>query len=99
DSVKPTMAFKTLRTGTTLAKATIDGKYFYAKLVIRPTAGARVVLDPATAAVATGGTVQFVASGRTSKGETARVDVTWSTTGGTISPTGLFVAGTTPGTF
>lgn len=54
-----------------------------------------VSVQPASVTVAPGGTQQFVATvlGTSSPG------VTWSATGGTITPSGLFTAGTTPGPF
>lgn len=52
-----------------------------------------VVVTPATASVAAGGSVQFSASGRLSNGATQPVDVTWQATGGGVSGTGLYTAG------
>jgi hypothetical protein len=54
-----------------------------------------VTVDPASVTVAPGGTRQFAA---TVTG-TADPRVTWSATGGTISPAGLFTAGTVAGSF
>lgn len=99
DSLKPTMTFRALRTGTTSVKATVDAKYRSSKVVVRSFTGAKVVLTPATATVAGGATVQFVATGRTSAGEAAAVNVTWTATGGTVSPTGVLTGGNTPGTY
>src|SRR3954469_22569185 len=99
DSLKATVRFKGLRAGTTSTKATVDGKAASTKVVVRPTAGAKVVVTPATASVATGGTVQFVATGLTTAGEKPGVNVTWTATGGTISSTGVLKAGTVPGSF
>lgn len=58
-----------------------------------------VVVTPATATVAAGGTAQFAASGQLSNGSTQAVNVTWTSTGGTISGAGLYTAGALPGTF
>jgi plastocyanin len=56
-----------------------------------------LAVTPASVTVAAGETVQFTAS---LVAGVPFTDVTWSVSGGgTISPTGLFTAGTTPGTF
>jgi hypothetical protein len=60
---------------------------------------ARVVLKPATVTLATTATHRFAAFGRTGAGDSVAVDVTFRATGGTITPTGLYTAGATPGTF
>jgi hypothetical protein len=58
-----------------------------------------VVVTPATATAAAGGTVQFSAAGRLSNGSTQAVAVTWTATGGIVSAGGLYTAGPTLGTF
>ena len=58
-----------------------------------------VVLTPATASVAAGATQQFTAQGKLSDGSTESVAVTYSATGGTVSTSGLYKAGTTAGTY
>lgn len=61
---------------------------------------AQLILVPALAAVAVGGTLQFQAYGRTTTGDSVTAQVTYSATGGTItSPAGRYSAGSTPGTF
>src|SRR5271155_4920705 len=59
------------------------------------TATVAVSVMPSSASVQTGGSQQFSASvtGTTNTG------VTWSATGGTISSTGLFIAGATAGAY
>ena len=99
DSLKPTIRFKGLRAGTTSIKATVEGKSRSAKVVVRSTTGAKVLVTPATASVVSGGTVQLTATGVTAEGERLAVNVTWAATGGTISPTGLLKAGTVPGSY
>jgi plastocyanin len=94
-----TMTFKALRVGTTSVKATVGDKSRFSKVVVRAVSGAKVVVTPAEATVAPGATVQFVATGLTTAGETASVSVTWSGTAGAISPTGVLTAGNTPGTY
>jgi hypothetical protein len=59
----------------------------------------KVVLSPATVALATRATHQFAAFGRTSAGDSVVVAVRFRATGGTITPTGLYTAGSNPGTF
>jgi hypothetical protein len=60
---------------------------------------AKVVLKPASVSLATSATHQFAAFGRTDAGDSVAVDVTFHATGGTITPTGLYTAGSNPGTF
>jgi hypothetical protein len=55
--------------------------------------GGTVTVSPASATLQTGGTQQFTDT------DSAGLSVTWSATGGTISNTGLYTAGTTTGTF
>jgi hypothetical protein len=59
----------------------------------------RVVLRPASVVLATSATHQFAAFGRTSTSDSVAVDVTFHATGGSITPTGLYTADATPGTF
>lgn len=58
-----------------------------------------VEIAPASAALAPGGTQQFSAVGRLSDGSTQGIAIEWSATGGLVSPTGLYTAGGTDGTF
>lgn len=58
-----------------------------------------VELTPSSANVLTGFSQQFSAIGRLSSGGTTPVTVTYSATGGTITVTGLYTAGNTPGSF
>ncbi len=58
-----------------------------------------VILTPASASLATGGTQQFSVSGQWSNGATTAPSVTYSATGGTITAGGLYTAGSTAGTF
>jgi hypothetical protein len=97
-SVGPSMTFKALKAGNTSVKATVDGKSRSSKVVVRSTSGAKVVVTPADATVASGATVQFVAKGVTKAGESAAVNVTWTASTGAISSSGVLTAGATPGT-
>ncbi len=51
-----------------------------------------LTLDPAQNA-------KFAAYGRTANGDSAKVAVTWSATGGTVAPDGMYTADTVPGDF
>jgi hypothetical protein len=59
----------------------------------------RVVLRPASLALATNTNAQFAAFGRTDTGDSVAVDVTFSATGGTVNSTGLFTAGPAAGSY
>jgi uncharacterized protein YjdB len=58
---------------------------------------AQIVVAPASTSVVTGGTQQFAAYGRRGAGDSVALSVVWSATGGTISSSGLYTAGATPG--
>jgi hypothetical protein len=58
-----------------------------------------VVIAPDSATVAPGGTQAFTASARRSDGTTGPVTVTYSATGGTVSSSGMYKAGSTGGVF
>ena len=64
-----------------------------------PPALEKVTLVPATATVARSTNRQFAAFGRLQGGDSTAVDVVFTATGGTITPTGLFTAGSQAGTF
>lgn len=58
-----------------------------------------IVVSPSSASLVPGQTQQFSAAGKLSDGTTTSVTVSWTATGGTISSSGLFTAGTTGGSF
>ena len=58
-----------------------------------------IELTPPSASLLTGAAQQFSAVGRMSDNSTSGVAVTWSATGGTVSGSGLYTAGGTPGTY
>lgn len=58
-----------------------------------------LTLSPATVSVAPSGSIQFSATGTWSDGGSGAPAVTWSATGGTVSGSGLYTAGTGTGTF
>ncbi len=67
--------------------------------VAGPPTLAQVVVRPTAATLAPGATRQFTAYGRLSNGDSVAVGVTYTATGGTITPTGLYTAGQTTGTY
>lgn len=60
---------------------------------------ASAVLTPGQRIVAVRSKLQYHAYGRTKTGDSVGIAVAFSATGGTISPTGLYTAGSQPGTF
>ena len=58
-----------------------------------------LVLTPGSASVAPTSTLLFSVSGTWSNGSTATPTVTYTATGGTISPAGLYTAGSTTGSY
>ena len=64
-----------------------------------PVTLAGVVLTPSTAALQTGATQQFAATGVMSDGSPASVTFSYSATGGSITPQGLYQAGASAGTY
>ncbi len=59
----------------------------------------QVIIAPKAPAVDPGQQVGFAAHGKMSNGDSVAVTVTFSATGGTISASGLYTAGATPGTY
>src|SRR5207245_1604856 len=60
---------------------------------------ASIIVTPNPASTTTGGTVQFSAQGKDQNGSNMPVSPTWSATGGTITPSGLYTAGSVAGSF
>ncbi len=58
-----------------------------------------VVLTPSSVPMFTGGQMQFTAAGQYSNGTSAPIAVNWSATGGSVSATGLYAAGSAAGSF
>jgi hypothetical protein len=58
-----------------------------------------IELTPASATLQEGTTQQFTATGRFSDGGSGPIAVTWSSTGGTTSATGVYTAGSVAGNF
>jgi len=59
----------------------------------------QVIVRPSMYSLQTAGTKQFRAYGRNSLGDSVAVQATFSATGGTISPSGVYTAGATAGTY
>ena len=59
----------------------------------------QVTLLPASVTLASTATKQFAAFGRTTTGDSVAVNVIFAATGGTVTPQGLYTAGTTAGSF
>ena len=86
--------------GTYRVIATGGGKSDTAVVtVIAPVLLASLAIGPNPVQVLAGGTQQFSASAVWSNGSTALPPLSWSATGGTISASGLYTAGSNPGTF
>ncbi|MFZ5446697.1 MAG: hypothetical protein ACOZQL_42310 [Myxococcota bacterium] len=81
--------------------ATANGISGTANVTINAGALAQLTVTPAVATTQAGGTLAFTASGQDGNGNTVPVMPTWSIVagGGTISPSGVFAAGTMTGTF
>lgn len=70
-----------------------------ATVALPPPVLAAIILTPANVTLQSGTAQQFTASGQLSDGSTTAVTVTYTSTGGTITPAGLYAAGATTGTF
>jgi hypothetical protein len=58
----------------------------------------QIILTPASVTLVTGATQQFTATAQMSNGTQQPATVTWTATGGTVTPVGLYTAGTIAGT-
>jgi hypothetical protein len=67
--------------------------------VVRVRKLAQLLVTPASVTLPTLGTQAFAAYGRLNGGDSVAVTVTWTATGGSISPTGLYTAGPTAGDY
>ncbi len=59
----------------------------------------QLVLNPSAVTLAAGETASFSVAGSWSDGSSATPSVVWSATGGTVSPSGEYTAGTVPGSY
>ncbi|HZU98083.1 MAG TPA: Ig-like domain-containing protein, partial [Planctomycetota bacterium] len=60
---------------------------------------AKITVTPNPGSVVEGGSLAFSASGSDASGNPVSISPTWTATGGTVSSTGLYKAGTTAGSF
>ena len=82
-------------------RASFGGVSGFASVVVTPGPLASLAVTPNPATMPINGTQQFTAVGRDAGGNVVTTAPVWAVTagGGTISGSGLFTAGTTPGTF
>ncbi len=86
--------------GSSEIRASAGGKTGTAKITgVAPATLNSLTITPPTATLFTGATQQFTAAGTWSDGGSAVPPVTWTATGGTVSNSGLYTAGGTPGSF
>jgi hypothetical protein len=70
-----------------------------AVLITSPVSLTSLALAPKPVVLPTGGAMQFSVNATWSNGTRTLPPLTWSATGGTVSPTGLYSAGTTGGSY
>jgi uncharacterized protein YjdB len=87
--------------GTSTVRATVEGVTGGAPMVVTlpPPTLVGVSLTPPFVTMTTGSSHQFAVTGLLSNGSTSSVSVTYTATGGTVSATGRFVAGSVPGNY
>ena len=66
---------------------------------VEPSPISIITLSPDTAILATGGSITFSATALHQDGSSSTPQVAWSATGGTVSGTGFYAAGATPGNY
>ena len=59
----------------------------------------QIVLNPTAAFAVVGGSVQFTSYGKRKNGDSVAVSVVYAATGGSVSATGLYTAGQSPGSY
>jgi parallel beta-helix repeat protein len=92
-------AGQTTGTYRMIARGTTTSLADTSTVKIQPAPLTQLILLPAIATLAPGGTVQFQAYGRTSAGDSVSVQANYVATGGTISSGGLYTAGSSAGSF
>ncbi len=83
--------------GTALIVAALGGQADTATLIVLTLE--HLDLAPPSVTLLPTGTIRFAVSGTWTDGSSTHPDVTYATTGGTITADGLYTAGATPGTF
>jgi len=88
-------------TFTNTVQASNNGIRGNATVIVTPSALATITVTPNPMTLAVGATQQYTAVGKDISGNVVTITPTWSIAagGGAISATGVFTAGTTPGTF
>jgi hypothetical protein len=86
-----------LDTGTYTVTATAGGRQAHSTVFLAFHI-VEIIITPSKVTLAPGGKQQFKARGRTITGDTVAVKVIWKATGGTITQSGLFTAGSKGGT-
>ncbi|HYL72355.1 MAG TPA: fibronectin type III domain-containing protein, partial [Candidatus Dormibacteraeota bacterium] len=79
--------------------ATLSGSQLAGSGSVKKRRVVQVFLMPSSASVQTGSSQQFSVYGRTNVGDSVPVNVSYAATGGTITASGLFSAGSTAGPF
>ena len=72
---------------------------YYQDVSVSATNVASMTISPTSATLNAGQSQQFTATAKDSSGATVNVQPTWTATGGTVTNTGLFTAGSTAGSF
>jgi len=85
--------------GTYAVRATVNGLEDSAAVSVSVAPVVKVIVFPKVTSVSPSDTTTFVAHGINSVGDTLPISVLWSTTGGTIDPTGLWHAPATAGEY
>jgi len=82
-------------------RVTSNGVEAFASVQVQPGPLASIVVAPSPVRLPLEGSKAFTATGKDSAGNTVPTSVTWSVVngGGSIDASGLFTAGTTPGTY
>lgn len=81
------------------ARHVASGKADTSFVTVTPPRLVSLTVTPGTAAITTNGTQQFTATTAWSDGSTALPPLVWTATVGTVTSTGLYQAGSSPGTF
>ncbi|HEX3233684.1 MAG TPA: right-handed parallel beta-helix repeat-containing protein [Gemmatimonadales bacterium] len=113
DSIRWTASGGTIDAGGLFTAGKTSGKYRVSAVAATSGAGdsaavdivpptpvlQRVLISPASVSLQSEATQQFLASGVATDGSTVPVAVSWAATGGTISSSGLYTAGSASGNF
>ncbi|HKP27766.1 MAG TPA: hypothetical protein VJU15_00090, partial [Gemmatimonadales bacterium] len=102
-TISPAGLYSATVDGNFTVRASVAGTSLQTETSVNVTAAAatltKVTLSPSSVTVATGTGRQFSVSGTYSDGTTKTPSVTWTATGGNVSSSGYYTAGTVLGTF